>query len=227
MDRACDHLFAGAGFAQDEHGRVGRGNLVDAIHHATQSALRTHYRFRQRLATEPGQEGLPIGLRCSAQALQRLEPLLVFERGGERNHSGLKQCALSLAVAVPDSRPDHEQSDNATACAERGCEAGRGQIESRRRNGGVIRSAPDLAAHRPLVERPERERRQGVSLVAPTRPGHRGPLDQRHQVRSLGTALDEQQLLDGQGRGQGIGEHRQRFGQLQVLADFGPQVQQK
>ena len=42
MERAGDQLLAGAGLAEDEHGRVGRGDLLDLGEDAREGGARAH-----------------------------------------------------------------------------------------------------------------------------------------------------------------------------------------
>ncbi len=80
---AGDHLLARAGLPQQQHGEVGAGHHLHALHHAAQSRLGADDGLEQLVATEPHQQRLAVRLGGSLQGVQLAQAAVVLQGGGE------------------------------------------------------------------------------------------------------------------------------------------------
>ena len=92
VDRARDHLLAGAGLAEDQHRRVGARDLLDALHHVAQAGGRADDGVADVLAVEAREQRAVVGLERLAQARELVQARVVLERDAERLEQRLCEC---------------------------------------------------------------------------------------------------------------------------------------
>ena len=82
MQRPCDHLLAGAGFAQDQHRRIGARDPVYRGHHLAQAGFGADDAVADVLALQAQPQRLPLRLRRLAPAREFAPTQFIGQRGG-------------------------------------------------------------------------------------------------------------------------------------------------
>ena len=84
MDRACNHLLASAGLAEQQHRRVSVRHLCDPLHHIPQAGVGADDRVRDVGPAETIEQRAPVRLGHLAQRRCIALPREVPKRRGER-----------------------------------------------------------------------------------------------------------------------------------------------
>ena len=83
VERARQHLFPAAGLPKDEHRHIGSGDVVDPIHHRTQTGLGADDRVGNIVAAKLAQQRLLVGLERFAQPLEFTDARRVRQRDSD------------------------------------------------------------------------------------------------------------------------------------------------
>ena len=105
VNRASDDFLAGPGLAEDQHRRVGRRDLRDAVHDRAQPRVLADDGVGDVLPIEPREQRALVGLEGFAQSRHLVQPGVVRERHPDRLEQRLRRAPRARCRSVPAPPP--------------------------------------------------------------------------------------------------------------------------
>src|SRR5690554_3303978 len=114
MDRPRDHLFSCSRRAKDEDGRVGRRDLLDALHHETEPARGADHNLADILPLEACEERVAIGLKLLLHSRELLDALRVLKSHAKRRERIGEELGGFLIGACAPPKGDDDDANRFT-----------------------------------------------------------------------------------------------------------------
>ena len=139
VDCAGDQLLARARLAEDEHGHVGAGDQLDALHDGLQPRLGADDHVAELVASQAVQQRAFLGFRRLAQGGHFAEAMMVAQGDGEGLQEDLDEFGMARLEALPVGAANTSAAQRPSA--------------SVKRTGQHVRSRRPAAAARPTRRR--------------------------------------------------------------------------
>jgi hypothetical protein len=109
VNGAGHDLLAGPCFAQDQHGDIGLGHKLGALHHMPQPRFSTDDRVANLLPPQPRKQRALVRLGRLAEGRQLVQPTVVFQCGRKRVEQRLDHLRVlsPIRLASDTSQDDH------------------------------------------------------------------------------------------------------------------------